>query len=321
MFFLASALAAEPTDLPKIKVSGMIFASWRLDPVSLDNAVSLDRAYLTAQATLTEHLATRLTLDADHMKPVELDDGSELTLDTKYRVFVKHAYVEGRWSAVRLRAGVIDTPYTPFYDNFVGIRYVTESFPKASKVLETADLGASVAGTHLDGRLDWTVAVLNGEGYGKLEVDAGKAAQARVTFDPLAAGGKMNLPITGFVSVSGQPTVGTPVVTWIAAAGFKHPYVVAWAEYLGVSQGETAGGGWSGTANPRLPKVGGLIFRYDHFDPDLKTEDDASDTLVAGVSHDFFEKVSLAATYEQLIAEATPESPDRSVVLHLQAGF
>lgn len=31
--------------------------------------------------------------------------------------------------------------------------------------------------------------LLNGEGYGNIEVDAGKAVQARFTVDPLAAGG------------------------------------------------------------------------------------------------------------------------------------
>jgi hypothetical protein len=336
---LPLALAADPAEpaevpppppkeekkFPDTKVSGILFAHYGYlltDGSDGYNEFGLDRAYLVAESKLSGHLATRLTLDADRLKATTLPDDSEVTVDTKYRVFVKHAYLEGRWESygLKTRGGIIDTPYAPYYDKFVGIRYVIESFPKQNKVLETADIGAGLWGNHADGLLDWNVSLLNGEGYSKPEIDEGKAVQARVIVDPLAKG-EMNLPITGFVSMNGQPSVGDPIITAIGAVGFKQDYLVAWAEYLLVMQGDLSGGGYSATLAPKAPDVGGLLLRYDHFDPNADADDDASDTIIAGVTHDFVEKVSLAGTYERITPEATPDAPGRSVFVHMQAGF
>jgi hypothetical protein len=319
-----SAFAAKAN--PTVQVGGLIFAHYGYDLTEgADgfNEFALDRAYLTATATIDEHFGARLTLDADRFKPVSLSDGSSLSVDTKYRVFVKHAYLEWRdeKTSIKGRFGVVDTPYCPFYDSFVGIRYIMESFPKQNKVLDTADLGFSFQGTEAKGLFNWTAAVLNGEGYGKPEVDAGKAGQVRLTLDPLAPGGDMNLPVTVFVSYSGHPTTDTPVFTGIGAVGFKQTNVVAWAEALLVSSDTTSSMGYSATLLPRLPKVAGLVFRYDHFDPDTDATDDATNTLVAGVTHDFLPKISVAATYEQVTAEAAPDTPSRGAFVHMQAGF
>ena len=325
------ASAAEPAaadkkpDPPTVKVGGIVFAHYDYDLTDgADgyNEFALDRAYLTIQATLNPHLATKLTLDGDRFKSTTLSDDSTVNVDTKYRVFVKHAYLEGRWDepGLKVRGGIVDTPYCPFYDGFVGVRYITESFAKQNKVLDTADLGVGVWGKQFDGLVDWNVSLLNGEGYGKPEVDKGKAVQGRVSIDPLAKGKKMNLPITAFVSYNGQPATEAPIVTMIGAVGFKQDYLVGWGEVLRVSNDEVVGEGYSATLVPRVPKFGGVLLRYDHFDRNADTEDDASTTLIAGATHDFFERVSLAGTFERTSKEGS-DTPTQGVFVHMQAGF
>lgn len=304
---------------PPVKVSGIIFFHYGyfLDAEGY-NEFAVDRGYLSAQGTLPKGFSTRLTLDFDHMKPVETDTGS-FVYDSKYRVFMKHAYLEWKDGEVTVRAGAFDTPYAPFMDKFWGHRYISESFARTNKLVETADLGVGALGTHSGGLIDWHLGVYNGEGYGGLEVDGGKSAQARLTVDPMAAPDAYALPITGFVSYSAHPTTEEATLTYAGALGFKMKNLWFLGEYLGTSTGDLKSGGFAITAIPRMPKYGNVVLRYGRFDPDQDTEGDSEDQLIAGVSHDFLEKVSLALTYESAIPEEG--DPESAVFLRMQAGF
>jgi hypothetical protein len=317
--------AAEAPKFPIVKPSGMIFMRYQYDLTEATNGAnsfSVDRVYLRTDVQINKRFATRVTLDADRMKPATLGDGSTLTFDTKYRVFVKHAYLEVKdLGPIKIRAGMVETPYAPYYDNFWGNRYISESFAKNAGLVETADLGISVLGNHGKGLVDWNLSLLNGEGYGKVELDAGKSVQARVTVDPLVKMENRNLPLTGFVSYSGHPTTGTPTLVWAGAAGFQMPRLCVWAEAMGKSEGDVSGFGYSATLNPRLPKYAGIVARYDHWDPDTNTDDDATTILIAGVEKDFLEKVAVAVTYERTWLDATPDAPTHGIVVHAQAGF
>jgi hypothetical protein len=285
------------------------------------NEFSFDRGYFRLDGTVNERFSGRLTLDADHMKPAELGE-DELTIDTKYRLFVKHAYLEAKdLGPLKVRAGIVDTPYAPYYDSFWGNRYIAKSMVDEHKVLDTADLGVAVLGEHAGGMVDWNLSLLNGEGYGKLESDAGKAVQARVTLDPLAKTGTMALPVTGFASYSGDATEHTPVFTWAGAAGFQREELAAWAEVVGRTEGGVSGLGYSATLNPRLPKVAGLVARYDRWDADGSVTGDALHALVGGVEKDFTEKVSVAVTYERSWVESAPDAPGHGMFARMQAGF
>jgi hypothetical protein len=318
----------EEKKFPDIKMSGILFAHWMyMLPESADgyNEFGLDRAYLIARSKLSPHFATRLTLDADRLRTATDSTGAPVAGgDTKYRVFVKHAYLESSWTkyGLKARGGIIDTPYTGFYDSFVGIRYIIESFPRQYRILDTADAGVGLYGTHADGLVDWNASLLNGEGYGSPEIDKGKQINARFTVDPLASGGEMNLPITVYGSMNGKPAVGDPIVVLIGAIGFKHDYLVAWAEYDMVTQGDLDQSGYSATLHPKVPEIGGVIFRYDHFDPNTDADDDAVTAIIGGLTHDFEpDALSLAATYERASLEGVDDPVSESIFVHMQAGF
>ncbi|MFN7143980.1 MAG: hypothetical protein ACK4YP_09405 [Myxococcota bacterium] len=323
--FAAFAQDNEAPKFPVVKPSGVIFARYGYDLTDgADgyNEFSLDRVYLRTDVQINKTFGARVTLDADRMKPFELGTGEEVTYDTKYRVFVKHAYLEAKdLGPLKVRAGMVATPYTGFYDDLWGNRYITEAFSKNAGVLETADLGVQLVGKHAGGLVDWNVSVLNGEGYGKLEVDAGKAVQARLTVDPLAKLEDRDLPLTGFASYSGHPSTGVPTFVWGGAAGFQMPRLFVWAEVLGEIEGATQGFGYSATLSPRLPRYAGIIARYDHWDPDTATAGDGENLLIAGLEKDFLEKVSVAVTYEREWVDSTPDVPAHGVVVHAQAGF
>lgn len=309
---------------PEVEVSGIAFAHYGFDlteGAENFNEFAVDRVYFNVKAKLSKRLSTRFTLDVDRMKPVETDTG-EFEYDTKYRAFLKYAFLEWKDFApgLKVRVGMIDTPYVTVWETHTEMRYIGKHFADELKLLDTADIGISIAGEHGKGLVAWTAAVVNGEGYGKIELDNAKSLQARVTVDPIAPAGKYTLPITAFVNYNMQQDAD-PIVTYVGAAGFKMPYVWVWGEYLGRSQGDLSGMGYSASVQPGMPKYGRLVFKYDHFDPDTKTDEDAIDKIIGGVSHDFAEKVALAATYERVTVEGTADVPAHGVYLRLMAGF
>lgn len=321
---LTSLAFAEDKVKPEVEAFGMIYAHYGLDLTEGKdnfNDFGIDRAYFGAKAKMGSRFAARLTLDVDRMKPVETDTGA-FTYDTKYRVYLKHAYLEWKDFApgMKVRAGMIDTPYVPYTEQFWEHRYVAKTANDDAGNMSSADLGVNIGGTHGKGLVDWVAGVYNGEGYSKVEVDSGKSIEARVTIDPLAKGEKMNLPITAFIDYH-MNADADPTITYVGAGGFKMPYIWVWGEYTGVSEGDLQGSGYSAAVLPGMPKYGRLIFRYDHWDPDNATQKDATTKIIGGVSHNFFEKVALAATYERVTSEAAPDAPSHGAFLRLQAGF
>ncbi len=327
--FSAFAQEKEEPKFPAVKLSGVIYPSYSLDLTgtgtaagpSLYNSFDIDRVYLRTDVAMNKQFGLRVTLDADHMKPAVLATGEEVELDTKYRVFVKHAYLEVKdLGPIKLRAGMVATPYIGFYDDFWNNRYITKSFTESAGGLASADLGLNVAGKHAGGLVDWSVALVNGEGYSKLETDPGKQVQGRLTVDPLAKMENRKLPISGFAAYTGHDGAD-PTFHWGGAAAFEMPRLFVWAEVLGQSEGNVSGLGYSATLNPRLPKYAGLIARYDHWDPDTNAQDDGENTLIAGIDKDFLEKVSVAITYERSWIDGAMDAAEHGIVVHTQAGF
>lgn len=302
---------------PPVEISGVLFGRyslWLTEGMDNYNEFALDRAYFRGDAKINEHLGVRVTMDADRFK--------DSAVDTKYRLFLKHAYLEWRdmGPGIKGRAGIIDTPLGPYMDDFWNHRFIADNYAAWAIKLPTADLGVGAYGKHRKGLVDWAAVLVNGEGYSKLEVDSGKTVQARVSIDPLAGGDKMKLPITGFLAYGANPNDAAQIVA-SGAIGFEMPTLLFSGQVLINQQYDVGGMGYSAILLPRVPKVITGIFRYDHYDPDTETDLDANTQMIVGASHHFTKKVALAGTYERTTAEAAPDTPSHGVMLHMQAGF
>ena len=321
-----SVALADDKPKPEVDLGATVFARYGYvltDGSDGYNEFAIDRAYLFGKAKISKRLAARVTLDVGRFDALVDSTGAEYTLDTKHRAYLKHAYLEWKdWApGMSLRAGMIDTPLVPYEEKFLGTRYIGKVFTDDQKLLGSADLGINVTGEHGGGVVSWGAAGMNGEGYDKPEQNAGKSLQARLSVDPLAKKDKSRLPITAFVNFNDQGPDDDAILTYVGALGYKMPFVTVWGEYVGRSQGDVSGSGYSATLLPGMPKYGYLVARYDHFDPDGATDDDASDKITVGLGHDFTDKVALALTYERATAEAAPDAPAHAAVAHLQAGF
>ena len=303
---------AEP---PQVKVGALVYAHYGYDltkSAKSANSFDLDRAYLSAQSQLNDHLAAKVMLDAGR-----LDDTSA---DTKLRVYVKHAWLEAsNGKAIKARFGVVDTGYLSYGEQFLGLRYMGKLMADDQKALSTADIGINAQGEQAGGLVSWHAAILNGEGYSKPEIDAGKTGQARVSVDPLAKKQKFALPITGFVSYAIPAKGNDSVLVYAGAVGVKVPHVLGWVEYVGKSTGGVSSGGISATVSPRMAKYGGIVLRVDRWDPNAAKDKDASLKISGGLTHDFLEKTSVSLTYERTQPEVG--NATHGIFARMQAGF
>lgn len=315
---LAPAHADEGKDgPPPVEMSGTLFAHYMYDlsdGADGYNEFGMDRIYLRADGTINDRFGARITLDANRF--------SDPAVDTRYRLFIKHAYLEWKDAApgVKVRAGIIDAPLGPYLDDFWGHRYISDNFAAQAIKLSTADAGVGAYGKHQDGMVDWAAVLVNGEGYSKLEVDKGKQVQARVSVDPMAKNKDLALPITGYVGYSFNPDDAQQLIA-SGVVGFDQKFFTGSVQALFNQQYEVNGFGYSVVALPHIPKVATVVFRMDHFDPNTDAADDAYTTIIGGLSHNFAKKVAIAGTYQQTTLEATPNTPTSGVYLNMLAGF
>lgn len=321
-FIFAIAAAAIPASfaqasdfVPQLKVGGQIFANYEyaLHDVGEDpnNKFAIDRVYLTLKAKMTPSFSARVTTDVGAIKGHDADQ--------KLRNFLKHAYLEytNRELGMKVRFGAAGTGFIGKHDKFVGMRWVSKAFTDDYKILSSSDLGIHVMGAHLDGMLDYQVSIMNGSGYGKRENDDGKAAQIRVSVDPLA-GGEMSLPISAFISYD---IGGQGVATMVAAGsvGLELGLGKAWAEVVSTSFNNVNGLGFSATLLPNIPVLGKLFVKMDQMDPNTDLDGDAATHIMGGLTHDFAKLISAGLIYEREMPENGPIS--HSVYLKTQAGF
>jgi len=316
-------------------VSGVMYSHFSVDMTDgADNATNfgLDRAYLTAKRSVTDTLSTRLTLDVGRAKSqsIELSDADgevfEVSIpeDTKLRFFMKYAYLQ--WDTpmdgVTMRFGAAGTPWVGFADKFWGHRYVSKAFTDRNKILSSSDLGLHFVGAHNDGMLSWQANFINGEGYGSPEDGPDKTTQVRVTADLLAGNDSSSLPISAFASTELlNADDDDPTTVVIGSVGYKMSSLAVWGEYVMEMEGDVTGSGYSGVVRPSVGDIGSVIVRYDHWDPDTDTADDASTTIIAGVSKDFAKKISTALTYERQTEEVAIDTPSHGVFIRTQTGF
>ncbi|MDP6931559.1 MAG: hypothetical protein QGG40_01525 [Myxococcota bacterium] len=307
------AAEATPTTPGETRIGGKIFSHWGMDlseGADRFNEFDIDRVYLTARRNLGQGLGVRVTTDVGRV------EGE----DTKLRPYLKYAYLETAQvvPGVTLRFGMVGNSLVGSYDQFWGHRYVRKSFADAHKIVSSADIGAYALGQHADGALSWQAALVNGHGYGYPETDVSKTAQLQVGCD-LMSGRDTALPLEVYASTE----VGTdsPETTVAASVGIDHQSVTARTDFTTQVAGAVSGMGYSAVLIPHLGEIANVILRYDHWDADTGVEDDANDTMVGGLAHDFDRKVSLALTYERTIIEVAPDAPSHGVFLRSQAAF
>jgi hypothetical protein len=186
----AGGVTVAENDDSKLELSAKFFVNFTKETVEGNGALSgngakqtdligvaLDRAYLTAKYQFDDIWSMRLTSDA--------------TIDSSLQgkqtnIYIKYAYLRGKFSdAFAVDAGVIATPWIGYENKLNTHRYVYKSFTDFEKFDDSADAGVGVSGKLSDGLFQYSVAGVNGGGYGKISKTAAVDFNSRLGFYPI----------------------------------------------------------------------------------------------------------------------------------------
>ena len=152
------ALAADAAkEIPTPRVGAQVYSHLKYDLTDGNAGCSefgIDRAFLVPQGQITQQIGAKVTIDADLPRGLVGFDATTgtATTDTKMRVFLKNAWVEGKLPAgIKVRAGIVDTGWVAFGEQFCGIRYITRQLADVGKLDSAADFGVNVQGNEARG--------------------------------------------------------------------------------------------------------------------------------------------------------------------------
>jgi hypothetical protein len=158
------------------------------------SGVGLDvkRFYLTVNHGFNDVWSANLTTDFQYVSG----------LDSAANVYVKKAYVQGKFSdAFTVRVGSADMPWIPFAESFYGFRYVENTLVDRLKYGASSDWGVH-AGGNLGGKaFNYAASVVNGAGYKNPSRGKGMDVEARFGFVPVAG---MVVAVGGYSGTLGK---------------------------------------------------------------------------------------------------------------------
>jgi len=284
--FMSISSAQEKPAYPLIKPGATMFLyySYTLDPlvdtVGKDfNCFDVTRTYLNLTAELNEYYKARLTLDSKRFTDF-------------LEVFVKYAWVEANFplfsgtSKLRMLFGEIELPFLgPIEEKIWGFRVLGPPFADKEKKLSTTDFGLRTALAIPKGYGEIDLALTNGEGYSKPEVNEFKNLESRLSIVPFNNIKQLSkFKLHGFYSL-GKKNISYEYNRKIIMATYESDYFTFGGQYLIAEDSTKESAGFSGflvlksgailTKNDQW----GLLARIDRFTPDKGAVGDASHTF------------------------------------------
>lgn len=302
------------------------------------NAFEVTRAYFGLRAPLADWGKFEFLFDFRDQTGAGAAVSSAPTSASGYHAVIKAAFFEINrpFRNHMIRFGQINLPWIGYEESIWPYRLEGTTFADREGYLTSTDRGVGLIGK-LPGleQVDYNVAFVNGEGYNADEVNTGKTVEGRLTWKPSAIPG---LQMTGFgdyrrrTSASGgnhQFAFGSREIALIAYT--RGPATIA-GEYLWTRDpsradlpagnraaipasvgGPIEGRGFSIFGHYTLPLdlwkgEWKLLGRWDRFDPDLQTSDNAHDREIVGLSFRPNKSLMFLVSYDRTQQEAGASS-------------
>src|SRR5213594_2545122 len=190
----AAPLAAQGSPSPQVTVGGVVYTQYLYqlkDSVNHFNNFDITRAYVNVLGKFSGGVGTRVTADI-----YRNTDGS-----LAYRLKYAFATYTPQGSPLTFKIGQIHTPWIDWEESLWDYRVQGQMAMERAGYVSAADFGVGVDGKWGPDKVNFQVAVVNGEFYRSPEVGQGKDAMARLsvrvldTDDSSRVGG---LRVTGY---------------------------------------------------------------------------------------------------------------------------
>ena len=113
-------------------------------------------------------------------------DFNYVSADSETQLFIKKAYVEGKFSdAFRLRIGSDSVPLVPFVEGLYGNRYIENVLVEHLQLESSADWGVHTYGGFGGGHVHYAVSAISGAGYKNPTRTQKMDLDSRIDFEPI----------------------------------------------------------------------------------------------------------------------------------------
>lgn len=306
-----------------VKVSVLGYISYQ-DGKSGGNDYSkfvLKRGYLNVEAKVLPYLTVRWTPD------ITQDSSGDIKPRMKYLYGRFTGHQMGFITDPMLEFGLVHMPWLDFEEAVNGYRMQDTMFTERNGFFNSADFGVTIGGL-FGGKMSqeyqktvsgaypgrygsFMIGIYNGTGYHAAEHNTNKVLEGRITVRP-APDVIPGLQFSYFGIHGKGNTAAAPDwnlnLGWVS---YESQYFVFTGQYL-KGTGNQAGtavdsmgksldrDGWSVFVDGKITPVWSIIARYDHFDPNTKTDNDAQKRSIGGIAYHLGKGNVLLLDYEQL---------------------
>jgi len=174
---LATAMTATAAHADDVKVSGKVFFDYSKHSSTGnpdETAGTINRTYISVKKKIDDVWSTAVTIDSSY----------DSATSKHNNVFLKKAQLTGKFSdAVKVKLGMIGTPWIGYEDKLNGHRYISKSYVDTHKMAASADAGVGVQGK-VD-MFSYDIASVNGGGYGNTAKTEKTDLEARFGVKPI----------------------------------------------------------------------------------------------------------------------------------------
>jgi hypothetical protein len=228
----ASPLAAQGTQPPQVSVGGVVYTQYVYqlkDSVNHFNNFDITRAYVNVLGKFSGGVGTRVTADIYRNA-----DGS-----LGYRLKYAFATYTPQGSPLTFKVGQIHTPWLDWEESLWDYRVQGQMAMERAGYMSAADFGVGVDGKWGPDKVNFQVAVVNGEFYRSPEVGQGKDAMARLsvrvldTDDSSRVGG---LRVTGYAGY-GRAAGGAERNRYLGMVSYRSKHLTVAGEAAAAQSG------------------------------------------------------------------------------------
>lgn len=359
LFVFVSWASTDDTKMPSnaekssdVKTSGIIFLRYDYDYIGTDkgkgfNKIDIERTYLTFESSIAGNAKVKVVTDIyQNAKSLIVKDiyGNDVKISSYYdgwSVRLKNAYVDiNPLHLITIRAGMLGSPWISVAEKAWCYRFVKKTFSDAEKLFDTADLGAGLIFKLPKDYGEAMLAVLNGTGYTSPESDKFKDINPRITLVPLPNNKILKgLSLSGYYylgkrsdneKILNRNRVGALLSFTNSLVNIGGEFDASNNQKLNKSKNieDENGMGFSiygelkfAELAPTKLKNLGLIVRFDSWDPNTDIENDAHNTLIAGLIYTLTKNVRSAINLQQTSFEDSENETKKQISCQVEVKF
>ncbi len=201
---------------------------------------------------------------------------------------------------------------------------IEKNLEEAEKKMNSAELGVGFYGYLPGGYGEFSIQAFNGNGYTHVvETNTNKALCGNLAFIPIPG-----IMLKGSYWYAEKPYQADSVTIiqvdqnrYVGLMQIKYGPVKLIGEYLGITDYDTDGMGYSGFAEIDLTKALSVAGRYDYFDGDIDTDNDGHNRVIGGINYRISSTLLSQLNYQRKMYEDDQLDDEDKLMIQLKYSY